>query len=75
MKENIEIFTRTGFKWYRYIWGQLAIKTTRADEVYITFDGTEFKNANDIEDWIIREAEQIKNERMRSIIENLSNHS
>ncbi len=62
--------TITGARLYSYFTsGRIqGIITTDPNEIYYLPCHGEFKNPNDIEDWIIRIAKQIESERMQIII-------
>ena len=68
-----KVYTRTGSRLYSWfscpqIQGMIS---TDPNEIYGLPDGTTYSRTNEIEDWIIRTAEQIKSERQQIIINNV----
>ena len=64
-------YTETGFKLYTSLYGMSRVPlSTEIDAPFPLPDGTEARNAWEVEDWILKTAEQIKSERQRIIIKN-----
>lgn len=62
------ICTQTGAMLYKYFVDCGGILSTDPNFDYYLPDGTTFKSPEDLEDWFIRTAKQIENERIRIII-------
>lgn len=65
------ICTRIGYGLYRYF-TSLKIQgflSTDPNEKYVLPDGTFYSRPDEVEDWIIRIAEQIKSERMKILMD------
>ena len=64
------IFTKTGFRLYSFFTKKelQGVISTDRDFKYSLPDGTMYDRIDQVEDWIIKMAEQIKSERMQILI-------